>query len=282
MRAAHPTPTPEPGMIEYTGRTALITGASGGIGEAFARALAERGMNLVLAARSTEKLEKLARSLAALHGIRAEVLTADLALHGAAEDLFAEVDERGFEVDWLINNAGVTAVGRFDKLPLVQQVALLQINVVALTELSHLFVQQLVERKGALINVASLGAFQPDPFYAVYGASKSYVLNFTEALWAEYRHLGLKVLAVCPGLTQTNIFAAAGNPSTVKLVERAARLGLVMTPEAVVAQSLRALEKGKSSVVTGIANQLTSQLPRIAPRSLMARAGAALMQRSSR
>ncbi|HUP92257.1 MAG TPA: SDR family oxidoreductase [Solimonas sp.] len=266
--------------MNYSGRTALITGASSGIGEAFARALAERGMGLALAARNTEKLGSLAQSLRKLHGVAVEVIPSDLCQPGAAARLHAEVRRRGLEIDWLVNNAGVTAVGRFDRVPLPQQSALLQLNVVALTELAHLFAQELVERKGAMINVASLGAFQPDPYYAVYGASKAYVLNFSEALWAEYRGVGLRVLAVCPGLTQTNIFEASGNRDTVKLVERAAKAGLVMTPEEVVAQSLRALEKGRSHVVTGLANRLTSQLPRIAPRAWMARAGAALMKRS--
>src|SRR5437667_3356643 len=164
-------------MFNYAGKTALITGASSGIGEAFAHILAARGMNLVLVARSADKLRALAQELSEQHGIRAEVVPADLCREGAAQEVYRRTQELGVPVD-----------------------------------LTHAFLPAMGERKaGGVINVASIAAFQPLPYQAVYGASKAFVLSFSLALWAEYRKLGVRVVALCPGPTATTVFTILGS-----------------------------------------------------------------------
>jgi uncharacterized protein len=261
-------------MISFENRTALITGASSGIGEAFAETLAAKGSNVILVARSKGKLEGLASTLRKSCGIAAEVVVADLSEAGAPDEVFARVQELGLHVDILINNAGFGSHGAFHSLPIDKMQDMIALNILALARLTHLFLTRMVERRdGIIVNVASTAAFQPVPYMAIYGASKAFVLSFSEALWAEYRSQGIRVLALCPGATQTEFFKVAG--------ENAA-MGRKRTVESVVGSAMKALRRGKSFVVDGRLNYLMTQSIRLAPRGVVARSAARIMSRNER
>jgi len=248
----------------WNGKTVLVTGASMGIGEAFARELARRGAKLVLVARSRGKLERLAAELGAV-----AVVAADLTAPGAAAGVRAEVRAAGLEVDVLVNNAGFAAYGPFTDVSGGDQRGQVDLNCGALVELTHAFMPEIARRKGGVINVASTAAFQPVPFLAVYAATKAFVLSFSEALWAEYRPRGVRVLALCPGATDTPFFARAGE---------SAALGKKATPEDVVRVGLRAYAKNRAFVVHGLGNTMTSWLARIFTRELVAKISFLLMK----
>ncbi len=251
-------------MFHYQGKTALITGASSGIGKVFAEALAARGTHLVLTARSEDKLRALADGLAAQHGIRAETIVADLSREGAPQQIYAEIQQRGLSVDLLVNNAGFGTYGLFAEESHAKQHAEVTVNVTAVVDLSHLFLGPMLQRgEGGIINVASTAAFQPLPYMAVYAATKAFVLSFSEALWAEYRKQGVRVLALCPGPVDTAFFDAVGS--------REPAVGVMVTPEKVVEVGLRALERGKCSVIPQWQTFLLAQVPRLVPRSLVVR-----------
>ncbi len=258
-------------MTSYTGKTALITGASSGIGAAFAHALAEQGAHLILVARSEDKLRDLATTLATQHTIRAEVLSVDLSRPEAGQQLFASTQQLGLPVDILINNAGFATYGSFDTLSAEQEQQEILLNVAAVVDLTHRFLPaMLARRSGSIINVASTAAFQPIPYMAVYGASKAFVLSFSEALWAEYRSKGIRVLALCPGATSTDFFNVVGTED--------AALGSRETPEKVVQVALQALKRGRPSVISGRRNALMANSVRFAPRGMVARMGAGAMR----
>src|SRR6266702_1857352 len=199
-------------MFNYAGKTALITGASSGIGEAFAQILAARGMHLVLVARSADKLRALAQALSEQHGICADVVSVDLCREGAAQEVYRQTQALGVPVDLLVNNAGFGTYGGFDTLAPEREHEEVMLNVTALVDLTHAFVPAMAGRKdGGVINVASIAAFQRLPYDAVAGASKAFVLSFSLALWAEYRKVGVRVLALCPGPTATNFFTILGS-----------------------------------------------------------------------
>ena len=247
----------------YTGKTALITGASSGIGAEFARALAGRGMGVVLVARSGGRLAALAEELRARHGVRAEVVAADLSRAGAAAALHAQTEKRSLQIDLLVNNAGFGAHGRFETLDAGREHDEVMLNVAAVVDLCHAYLPARARRgDGAVRNVAATAAFQPTPYMAVYGASKAFVLSFSEALWAEYRGRGGRGCARCPGPTTTAFFDVVGTQD--------AAVGARRTPAQVVATGLRALEAGRPSAVDGLANRLLAQGPRITPRAAMA------------
>ncbi len=255
-------------MKDFAQKTALVTGASSGIGEAFARALAARGAHLVLVARSAAKLEKLAAELAARHGVRATAVPADLARPGAGAALASEIARRGLTIDVLVNNAGFATYGRFEELPPAREAEEVQLNVAAVVDLCHAFYPGMVSRgAGAIVNVASTGAFAPVPRMAVYGATKAFVLSFSEALWYEGRDHGVSVLALCPGATETNFFEVAGNQGM---------FGRRHRPEVVVDRALRALARGRSSVVPGLGNALLIQSMRLSPRDMVTRVAASM------
>ncbi|MBV8085534.1 MAG: SDR family oxidoreductase [Chloroflexi bacterium] len=246
--------------MAYEGRTALITGASSGIGAAFARELAGRGMDLVLVARSRERLDSLAQELVGAHLRRVEVVPADLSQRGAAERIATEVAQLGLNVDFLVNNAGFGTYGRFETLSPERDRDEIMVNVLAPVSLAHAFIPSMLQRGGGyVINVGSTAAFQPLAWEAVYGASKAFVLSFSEALWAEYRGRGIHVLALCPGRTATPFFDAVGTTEGA--------VGVARRPEQVVATGLRALEQGRSHAVDGAANQLMALAPRFLPRT---------------
>ncbi|WP_424216825.1 SDR family NAD(P)-dependent oxidoreductase (plasmid) [Streptomyces sp. BI20] len=258
--------------MTYRGTTALITGASAGLGVEFARQWAARGADLVLVARRADRLEELAAELAAAHGVRAHVVTADLSLPGAAADLRTELDKRGLAVQTLINNAGFGAHGPFASSDADRVGEMIRLNVTAVAELSRAFLPDLLaDGRGALVNVASAAGYQPTPAMAVYGASKAFVLHFTEALAHENRHADLRVLAVSPGPVGTEFFDVVGT--------RKAAVGRMATAEQVVATARRALEGRRTppSVVVGWATRLSVLASAAAPRRLaLAVAGRAL------
>jgi len=243
---------------------ALITGASSGIGACFARALAARGRPLVLVARSKDKLEALAHEIAAKHSLRIEVIEQDLSVDGAAERLAATLKGREIAVDLLVNNAGFGAHGEFWMLPLSRQSEMLRLNIVALTELTHLLLPAMVsQRGGGIINISSTASFQPVPYTSVYAATKAYVTSFSMGLAEEVGDYGVKVLALCPGGTATNFFDA-GQFSKLKFP------GGLQSPEKVVEVGLRAFDRGRSLAVTRFINRLMIFVQRLAPRRLVA------------
>jgi short-subunit dehydrogenase len=251
--------------------TTLITGASSGIGEVFARKLATRGRNVLLVARSEEKLVTLCNELGRSNSIRAQYVALDLSKPESAARLFEEATKRGLTVDMLINNAGFGSMGEFSRLDLSRELNMIDLNIKSLVELTYRFLPPMIERRqGAIINVASTAAFQPVPFMATYAATKAFVLSFSEALWEENRSHGIKVLALCPGVTETNFFEAARG---FKPPARSSQ-----TPEEVVDTALRGFERGKSHVISGWTNFLMTQSERLVSRSLITRVAGRMMR----
>ncbi|MDB5056764.1 MAG: family oxidoreductase, partial [Chloroflexi bacterium] len=194
-------------MFAYRGKTALVTGASSGIGAALARALARRGMQLILVARSKEKLVTLAAEFADRYRTRAEVIAIDLGRDGSARQVYEETERLGMPVDMLVNNAGFSNYGHFEDVPLDRDHQQMMVDVAALVDLTHAFVPGMLERgAGVVVNVASIVSFWPLPYQSVYGASKAFILSFSQALAVEYQGRGIQVLALCPGSTATNFF----------------------------------------------------------------------------
>jgi short-subunit dehydrogenase len=251
--------------------TTLITGASSGIGEVFARKLAARGHNLLLVARSEDKLITLCNELGRIKSTHAQYVALDLSERDAPARLFEETLKRGLEIDFLINNAGFGSMGDFAKLDLDLELHMIDLNVRSLVELTHRFLVPMRERKrGSIINVASTAGFQPVPFMATYAATKAFVLSFSEALWEENRPHGVKVMALCPGVTDTNFFEAS------RMQRPPARTS--QTAEAVVDVALRALARGKSSVISGWTNLFMVETERLVPRSLVLRIAGTMLR----
>lgn len=244
--------------------TALVTGASGGIGLELARLLAADGHDLVLVARSADKLARLAEELSGKHNVAARVLVADLARAEAPREIFDDLQTKGVSVDVLINNAGFGSYGLFAETDLRTELDLLQVNVVAPTHLAKLFLPAMIaRRRGYVMNVASTAAFQPGPLMAVYYASKAYVLSLSEALANECEGTGVVVSALCPGPTETGFVAAAGM-SDSKLFDRGA-----MDARTVAREGYRGMLKGKTVVIPGFRNSLTARAVGLVPRRML-------------
>jgi short-subunit dehydrogenase len=253
--------------------TSLITGASSGIGEAFARRLAALGRNVFLVARSEDKLVTLCNELGREHRVRAQYVALDLSQPDAGERLFAEAEKRGLEIDLLVNNAGFGSMGDFAKLDQARELNMIDLNVKALVDLTYRFLGPMRKRKrGAIINVASTAGFQPVPYMATYAATKAFVLSFSEAIWEENRPYGIEVLALCPGVTETNFFEAAHGH---KPPARAAQ-----TAEEVVDTAMKALGRGKGHVVSGLSNLIMVEAERVVPRSVVVRLAGRMMRKS--
>ena len=245
----------------YADHWGLVTGASSGIGAEFARQLAARGMHLVLVARREDRLRDLARELEAAHGIRCEIVAADLARPLAGRELLAEVSRRGIEVELLVNNAGFGLVSSVEETDVGLALELIQVNVASLTELTVVMAKDMAQRgHGGIINIGSIVSFQPVGYMGVYAASKAYVLHFSEALWAELRPRGVTVTTLCPGTTRTDFFDRSGVPGWA---ER--NRGQDVTT--VVRTGLRAFDAGRHYVVSGWINYLLSLAVRLAPRA---------------
>jgi len=251
-------------------KATLITGASSGIGEAFARRLAAEGHNLVLVARSKDKLHRLCDELMIEHQITAHYVAVDLIDFEADQRLFDETEKYNLEVDWLINNAGFGSMGDFAQLNLESELEMIGLNVMALVALTHRYLRKMRERgSGTIINVASTASFQPVPFMATYAATKAFVRSFSEAIAEENRPFNINVLALCPGPTETNFFEAANIGTNVK--DAFMKKGM-QTSEAVVEAALTALGRGKSVAVSGWTNWLMARLGNFVPNSLITRA----------
>lgn len=245
-------------------RTALITGASGGIGYELAKLFARDKCGLVLVARNGAKLEQVAAEMRRLGAPQVTVLAKDLAELEAPDEIFAETERRKIQIDFLVNNAGFGERGAFLKTNLDNELEMVQVNIVALMHLTKLYLPAMVQRRfGRVMQVASTAAFQPGPFMSVYYATKAFVLSFSEALWEELRATGVTVTALCPGATQTGFAQRAGmlNSRLFKL--------RVMASEPVAEIGYRGMMAGKPLVVTGLRNRLMAFSVRFGPRSLV-------------
>jgi uncharacterized protein len=244
-------------------KTALITGASSGIGLEFAKIMAQDGVNLVLVARSETKLAELAAYIRNSYGIQADILVKDLSRPEAPAEVFQYTKSKGLEVDYLINNAGFGDFGFFWETDWDKSVQMIQLNMTALTSLCHLYLPEMVKRKsGRILNVASTAAFQPGPTMAVYYATKAYVLHFSEAIANELEGTGVTVTTLCPGPTESNFQQAAAMEES-KLVK-----GKKMPSANVVAKfGYQSMLKGQVVAIHGFKNYLMANSVRFSPRS---------------
>ncbi len=248
---------------------AVVTGASSGIGAAFARALAAEGRPVLLVARRAGALEALAGELRAGHAASAEVLAADLGTPEGRDAVWNATEGAGREVSLLVNNAGFGLNGPEADLPFERLHALLELNVVATAELTHRFlVAMRARREGAILNVSSTSAFYPTPYFSAYGASKAFILNFTHALHEEAKAFGVVVTCLVPGYTKTNFHAVAGMKSAE------ATPFPEMTPEAVAKIGLEAVRRRKAVVVTHPLDRAWILSGRFVPRWVPAKVGA--------
>jgi short-subunit dehydrogenase len=247
-------------MYQYKGKTALVTGASTGIGAAFVKKLASKGMNVVLVARSEDKMKNVA---AQCKDVKTTVIPLDLTDADAVPKLQSRLKEENIEVDLLINNAGFGIFGQFETIDLAIQQKEIQLNVMALVGLTHAFIPAMLQKgEGAIINVASTAAHSPIPYLSVYAATKAFVLSFSEALWAEYKDRGIRILSLNPGATESDFHLVSGLESSGFPKESA---------ETVVDNGLKAMEEGKSYVISGLPNILMGDvLTRLLPREQVA------------
>jgi short-subunit dehydrogenase len=245
--------------------TALVTGASSGIGYELTRRLAREGWDLVLVARSVDRLEEIAAPLRREEGLTVTVIRKDLAQPGAADEVFDALRARSIDVRVLVNGAGFGVLGPFAETDPIADREMMQLNMVALTELTRRAVREMLPRRdGRILNVASTAAFQPGPNMAVYYASKAYVLSFTEALHHELKGSGIRVSCLCPGPTESEFSLVSGSKSPT--LER------IKVPAApVVRAGLAGLDRNKAVVIPGLPNKLTAQINRIMPRAAMRR-----------
>jgi short-subunit dehydrogenase len=245
-----------------TGQTALVTGASAGIGRELARLAAKDGHDLVLVARRRERLEELAAELTAAHGVVVTVIAADLSDGTAPADISERLRAAGTHIDFLINNAGFGSCGPFSQAALDREVKMIHLNIRALVQLTHLFLPDMLSRKsGRILNVASVAGFLPGPYMATYYASKAFVLSFTEALASELSGTGVTVTASCPGPTETE-FAAVATGSKTKLFQVN-----VADAAPVALHAYRAMMAGKVVAIPGLMNKLIAQSTRLSPRA---------------
>jgi short-subunit dehydrogenase len=248
--------------VDLSNDTALITGASGGIGEEFAVQLARRGSNLVLVARRADKLGALRDTLLTRHpDLTVDVVAADLSVPGSGAQLETQVRDLGRTIDILVNNAGVGLHSLFVDQPPEPNAAQIQLNCGTLVDLTARFLPAMTQRHhGVVVNVASTAAFQPTPGMAVYGATKAFVLSYTEALWQECKGSGIRVLALCPGATETEFFARTGEEFLTSGRQSSRQ---------VVDTAMAALDKSTPTVVSGWKNSLLATGYRFVPRTLM-------------
>ena len=244
--------------------TALITGASGGIGLELARLFAQEGVDLILVARSTDKLEALQQAFQEQYLIQVTIISKDLSLETAPVELYQTIQTRGITVDYLINNAGFGDYGRFTETDWTKELRVIHLNMVALTFLTKRFLQEMVSRgEGRIMNVASTAAFQPGPLMAVYFATKAYVLSFSEAVANEARGTGVTVTTLCPGPTATGFIQASGAENSGLFSNNR-----LPAPDRVARFGYKAMMRGKTVAVHGFMNKILVQAVRITPRFL--------------
>ncbi|MGH9499375.1 MAG: SDR family NAD(P)-dependent oxidoreductase [Terriglobales bacterium] len=256
-------------------KTALITGASSGIGLELAKVFANNHHNLVLIARGAEKLAQVANELQRQFGISAKAIALDLSAAPSPRFLFDQLQREGIAVDFLVNNAGYAVFGEFSKNPTEEELGQIHLNITALTHLTKLFVGPMLERgSGKILNVASTAGFQPGPLMAVYYATKAYVISFSEALANELKGTGVTVTCLCPGVTDTGFQVRAGTENT--LLFRALR---PMAAKTVAGDGYRGLMAGKTLVISGLRNWLLAESLRISPRKLVTAVSRRLLDR---
>jgi uncharacterized protein len=260
-------------MRSWQGKWALVTGASAGIGKALAEELATGGTNLVLTARRGERLEELARELAASHKIRAEVFVADLADPSGPEKILTFTQDQGIAVEILINNAGFGAYGEFTSVETQRLLDMVQVNCSAVVHLTRLYLPEMVKRRsGDVLIVASTASFQAVPYISTYAATKAFDLLFAEGLAEEMKPYGIRVCALCPGSTESEFNEVAGQTGVAPSRKNRE------TAEKVAKTGLRALAAGKSYVISGAGNYLGAQMQRLVPRGLVTRIAAKMFR----
>lgn len=253
------------GAREGQGQTALVTGASMGIGVDLAECLARDGYDLVLTARSADALEKVASRLSSAHGVKTTTIPLDLGVPGGGERLAAEAASRGLEVDVLVNNAGYGVAGAFAGSDRAAQLGMIDLNDRTLVELTHIYWPRMLEKKrGGVLNVASTASFQPGPLMAIYYASKAFVLSFSEALWKEAEGTGVRVSCLCPGPTESNFRERAGTDRT-----KLSQAGKWMPSDEVARLGYEAWKQNRRVCVTGARNAVVAALVPLFPRSVV-------------
>jgi len=246
-------------------QTALVTGASMGIGVDLAECFAKDGYDLILTARSEAALQAVASRLASTYKIMATAIPADLGAIGGGTKLAGEIATRGLSVDVVVNNAGYGIAGGFDGSQAGEQLGMIDLNIRALVELTHIYwPHMMTNKRGGVLNVASTAAFQPGPLMAVYYASKAFVLSFSEALWKEGEANGVHVSCLCPGPTASNFRQRAGTGKT-----RLSRVGTPMSSASVAQQGYRGFRDNKRVVITGARNALLARLAPFLPRGML-------------
>lgn len=261
------------------GKTALITGASSGIGYELAKCFARDGYNLVLVARSGDELRKIAAQLTSEYGISVKVIPKDLSLLMSPQEIFEQIQAEGIAIDFLVNNAGFGTYGTFSNTNLKDELEMMQVNMVSPTHLTKLFLPGMIARgQGRIMNVASMAAFQPGPLLAVYCASKGYVLSFSEALAEELRNTGVTVTALCPGPVKTG-FAKRAKTERTRIMLRGI-LNRVWEAEDVAAIGYHGLMQGKTIVIPGKRYIISAFIVRCVPRKLARKSARKLMEES--
>ena len=245
-----------------TNPIALITGASGGIGKALCEEFAQDGFDLILTARSVDKMQAHAADLQRRHGIRVTVMAADLESASGAEELHAQIRQSGHVLSALVNNAGYGVFNEFKDTALSATLGMMQLNMNSLVVLTHLFLPDLLATRGKLLNVASTGAFQPGPFLAIYYATKSFVLHFSEGLACELEGSGVTVTALCPGPTASGFQDRAAMQASALVKNKR-----LPSAQSVAASGYRAMKRGKRVHITGLINYLLAQSIRATPRN---------------
>ena len=255
---------------KWLGKWALISGASAGIGAAFAEELAFSGAKLVLTARRKDRLDQLAARLVETYKISAEVFPADLADPGAPEKIFAFTKEKGIEIDLLINNAGFGRYGEFHSVEKQRLLDMVQVNCTAVVHLTRLYLPEMVaRRRGDVLIIASTASFQAVPYISTYAATKAFDLLFAEGLAEEMKPYGIRVCALCPGTTESEFHAVAGQEKFKGRVETAGKVART---------GLKALAGGKSYVISGLGNYLGAHGERLIPRRLVTRIAAGMFK----
>lgn len=244
--------------------TTLITGASSGIGRAFAERFAADGSDLILVSRRKEQLESIGAELKKKYSVSINIFQKDLSQYGAARELFQEVQRGSLQVDFLVNNAGFGKMGRFESFDDEQYSQMIHLNIETLVVLSRLFLVGMLSREyGGIINLSSTAAFQPLPYFSVYSATKTFVLLFSEALWGECRKKGIRILALCPGHVKTDFHKKAG--------VKPHHLYAVWNSKDIVEKAIDALKKNQPTLVPGVLNHFLSHLNRYVSRKCAVR-----------
>jgi short-subunit dehydrogenase len=257
-------------QAEWNGKWALVTGASAGIGLALAKELAAGGTNLVLTARRKDRLEELAAALRSQHKVKTEVFVADLSQADAPEKIFAFTEEKGIEIDLLINNAGFGHYGEFPSVETQCLLDMVQVNCNAVVPLTRLYLPEMVaRRRGDVLILASTASFQAVPYISTYAATKAFDLLFAEGLAEEMKPYGIRVCALCPGSTETEFHVVAGQDQFIRKAE---------TAEKVAHTGLKALAAGKSYVISGLGNYLGAHGERLVPRRFVTKVAAGMFK----